>query len=148
MSINNTYEKFASGNPDYNLYASSSSDPNGGENAFGDPDYPSSPAICTDWGGSWPFTDETGNGSGDAFKDIWQPCTGVDAHSSAAVDAELKPDGSLQSGSPAIGAGTNLTSLCNTNPPNSLPSQVATALCQDINGKSRGSSWDIGAYQY
>lgn len=76
----------------------------------------------------------------------WQSCTGADKNSSFVDNADLNSDGSPQSGSPALGAGTNLTSVCNNS---GLPSQIATALCKDINGTPRPTTgaWTIGAYQ-
>jgi hypothetical protein len=77
---------WASGSPDYNVYA------NGGQNAF----------VC---GGSYlSFT---------AFS-TWQSCVGGagDAHSQTAPSALLNADGLPQAGSPTAGAGTNLTSEC------------------------------------
>lgn len=51
----------------------------------------------------------------------------------------------LQSGSPLIGAGTNLYSVCNGQPNPGLG-----ALCYDKAGNARPASgaWDVGAYQY
>ena len=68
----------------------------------------------------------------------WQTCSSGDTHSTASTLAKLNSDGSPQAGSPALSAGTNLTSLC---------SGTLAALCQDINGNPRPSSgsWDAGA---
>lgn len=102
---------YAAGNPDYNVYA------NGGENAF----------VC---GGSYlPFT---------AFTQ-WQACIGGDRHSRTTSALRLNGDGSLSSGTPARGAGRNLTSLC---------SGELMPLCRGINGAPRPQSgaWDAGAY--
>lgn len=58
---------------------------------------------------------------------------------------KLNTDGSLQSGSPAIGAGTNLFSTCNGQPNPGLG-----ALCNDKNGNPRPSSgpWDPGPFNF
>ena len=65
--------------------------------------------------------------------------TGFDTHSVSA-NPNLNASYQLTSGSPAIGAATNLTSLCSTIAP----------LCYDAAGNARPSSgaWDIGAYNY
>lgn len=65
---------------------------------------------------------------------------GYDAHSLTA-DPLLLGSYTPNVGSPAIHAGTNLTSLCSGN---------LTALCTDKAGASRPASgaWDIGAYQF
>jgi hypothetical protein len=69
----------------------------------------------------------------------WQ-ALGFDAHGLSA-NPNLDSSYKLQSGSPAIGAATNLTSLCSGN---------LAPLCLDKAGATRVStgSWDIGAYQY
>jgi hypothetical protein len=70
----------------------------------------------------------------------WQRETGQDAAPSAYVsNANLSAAGVPQSGSPVIGAGANLTSLCT--------GQLA-ALCSDIGGNARPASgaWIVGAY--
>jgi hypothetical protein len=58
---------------------------------------------------------------------------------------KLNTDGSLQSGSPAIGAGLNLFSTCNGQANPGLG-----ALCSDKNGVVRPTSaaWDAGAIQF
>jgi hypothetical protein len=67
----------------------------------------------------------------------WQTDVGGESHSvSTSASANLNGNGQPQSGSPAIGAGTNLTSL------------GITALNSDIAGNPRPNSgaWDAGAY--
>jgi hypothetical protein len=78
------------------------------------------------------------NGAFDSFAG-WQSCVHGDAHSSYNSGADLNGDGSPQAGSPAIGAGENLSSLC---------TGALTALCDEINGTPRPSSgaWNAGAY--
>jgi hypothetical protein len=69
---------------------------------------------------------------------------GYDTHSTASsADPKLTSSDQLQAGSSAIGAGTNLTSLCNSDP-NLVP------LCSDKAGRPRPASgaWDAGAYEY
>jgi hypothetical protein len=72
----------------------------------------------------------------------WQG-VGEDAHGSSA-NPMLNPDFTLQAGSPAIGLGINLHSICNGQANPGLG-----ALCYDKNGAARpsGGSWDAGAYQ-
>ncbi len=55
------------------------------------------------------------------------------------------PAGTLQAGSPAIGAGANLYSICNGQPNPGLG-----ALCSDASGSLRPSSgaWDAGAFSF
>lgn len=75
----------------------------------------------------------------------WQANTPWDHHS-LSVDPLLvnssatNGDYHLQANSPAIGAGTNLTSYC----------AMVPGLCLDYNGKYRPATgpWDIGAFQY
>lgn len=83
------------------------------------------------WGGgtyaslaAWRTACSSGGGSG-----------GCDS-AAVAADPLLTGTYSLSSGSPAIGAGANLSSL------------GITALNSDKAGAARGSVWDIGAYQY
>ena len=68
----------------------------------------------------------------------WKSTTGQDANSSYIATASFNSDGTLQSGSPAISAGVNLTSL------------GISTLNIDKAGTTRPAvvSWDIGAYQY
>jgi hypothetical protein len=149
-------ETYASGSPDYDLYA------NGGENSFNYPNPPNHSLPeghnCTDWAGTgYPFVDEDSPSySGDGFYDYWQPCTmaglgsEADAHGLAVASADVNSNGSLQLGSPAIEAGANLTSLCNNSGLPTSPVDVETACKDDINGIARPASgnWDIGAFQY
>ena len=115
---------FASGQPDYNLWA------NGGDNSF----------VCS--GNFYTFSQFTN----------WRSCIGNETHSAATSNALLNSDGSLQSGSPASGFGANLTSLCTgnltplcssyTGPPASGGAGSTT------NGTTRPTTgaWDAGAY--
>lgn len=101
--------------PDYNLYADR------GSNAFG----------C---------------GGGTTVFATWQTCTGSahDTHSVAVSSALLNSDGTPQNGSPVVGAGTNLTSTCNT-----MGDTDASDACKkDINGVARSAAgaWNIGAF--
>jgi hypothetical protein len=89
--------------------------------------------------GSTPFIFNT-NGTG-GFTDLagWQSATGSGNDSNDVTsNPNLSSTYKLQSGSPAIGAGANLTSLS------------ITALNSDLAGTARPSSgaWDIGAYKY
>ena len=108
-------DDYAAGSPNYNLYA------NGGTNSF----------VC---GSNFYAFSQFSN---------WQSCMNADTHSRAVADAQLNSDGSPQSGSPAIGTGTNLTSLCNGQPNPGLG-----ALCQNFNGTPRPTTgaWNTGAY--
>lgn len=65
--------------------------------------------------------------------------TGTGACAGGQTSVNLNTDGSPQAGSPVLGAGTNLTSLCTGD---------LTPLCTEINGTARPSSgaWDAGAY--
>lgn len=67
----------------------------------------------------------------------WKTASGADAHSSYNASVGVDSLGHLQAGSPAIGAGANLTSL------------GITTLNSDYAGISRpvSAAWDIGAYQ-
>jgi hypothetical protein len=110
--------RFASEGLNYNLYA------NGGSRAF----------QC--------------NSSEYAFAEFskWQSCTGQDTNAVSSSNAKLNLTetsgifGKPETGSPALGVGTNLTSLCKETP--------EEALCKNINGESRPSTgaWNIGAY--
>jgi hypothetical protein len=77
----------------------------------------------------------------------WQTFIGGDSHSTFLPTSTLNLNslGVPQTGSPAIGAGTNLSSLCTANG-GTLPN----ALCSDILGHPRpgvgGGAWDAGAY--
>ena len=100
-------------NVDYNLYAAS------GPDAF----------LC--------------DGTPYAFSAVlpWQSCIGGDSHSST-TPMPRQRDGSLQPGSPAVGAGTNLYDTCNGQPDPGLG-----ALCENIYGVARPASgaWNAGA---
>ena len=75
----------------------------------------------------------------------WQTNSGDSTSAAAATCTVNEPNGTLQSGSPAIGFGTNLYSVCNGQANPGLG-----ALCSDGNGNARPTSgaWDAGAYQY
>ena len=68
----------------------------------------------------------------------WRSETGQEGNSSYAANPLLNSNGSPQSGSPVIGAGTNLTSL------------GITGLDSDIVGvaRPRSGAWDVGAFVY
>ena len=70
----------------------------------------------------------------------WQGLSGEGTHSSMVASANLDPTGKPQAGSPAIGVGANLTSLC---------VGALVPLCTDYAGVSRPASgpWTIGAFQ-
>lgn len=73
----------------------------------------------------------------------WQSCIAGDSHASTTSASKTNSNGTLQTGSPATGAGTNLYSVCNGQPNPGLG-----ALCSNIAGVARPSSgaWNIGAY--
>jgi hypothetical protein len=78
----------------------------------------------------------------------WQTVSGNDAHSIQSDPLLMRPSGgvlTLQSGSPAIGAGTNLGSTYQfaLSPSSVWPSDVVTA-----NQNSFASGWEIGAFVY
>ena len=94
---------FQAGSPDYNVYANSGSSPNSTFNTNN----------C-----SYNFNQFSS----------WQSCLksdsnfpGWDQHSITAASADLNSDLSLASGSPATGAGANLTSVCNSLPSTAIP---------------------------
>ena len=110
---------FAAGQPDYDIYA------NGGGQSFvcGSSQYSLSQFS------NYQSCMQSGGGGGSSAL----------THSSAASNLDLNSDGSPQTGSPALGAGANLTSLCTGH---------LTALCTEINGTPRPTTgaWDAGAY--
>ena len=69
----------------------------------------------------------------------WKSSVGGDSHASMQTNVALNSDGTPQSGSPVIGAGTNLTSLCTGH---------LAPLCTEFNGTPRPTTgtWDAGAY--
>ena len=73
---------------------------------------------------------------------LWTSKTGFDRNS-ITTNPKLSPTFQLTSTSPAIGAGTNLTSICKGQPVPGLG-----ALCKDYVGNPRPPSgnWDMGAY--
>jgi hypothetical protein len=119
--------RLAAGGVDYNLFG------NGGDNAF----------ICND-------KFEVFKTEGFAH---WKACTGQESHSKmeeakvkcglggCSTRTEIERAGELEPGSPAKEGGTNLTSLCVSEP-------HAAALCENINGEARPKTgaWNIGAY--
>lgn len=125
--------RFASTQPDYNIYA------NGGSNAF---HY----ASCT---------------SSSSFA-TWKTCvgTGDDTHSQSLSSANLNSDGSPQAGSPALGAGLNLTTSCASLPSSPVNVQAACDITyagppagggagSTTTGSARpagATAWDAGAY--
>ncbi len=79
----------------------------------------------------------------------WKGCmggSGVEEGSKSAASAKVEftddkgSEGKPEAGSPTVGTGANLTSLCGQTP--------EEALCQTINGTARpgAGAWDIGAY--
>lgn len=104
-----------------NVYA------NGGSNSFVWCS-PSTPTSCT-------YYDQ-------AHYSSWASASG-ETNGVYSARALINSDGTLKAGSPAIGAGANLYSLCNGKPNPGLG-----ALCYDKNGKPRPSSgaWDAGAF--
>ena len=101
--------------PDYNVYAA------GGSNSF----------SCN--GNTYTF----------AQFSRWQSCIAGDSHSSTTGNALVNSDGTLQSGSPAAGAGMNLTALCAGQPNPGLG-----ALCENIDSVPRPTTgaWNAGAF--
>jgi len=83
------------------------------------------------------------NGSGKNTFAQWQSA-GYDTHGSSG-NPNVTTSGYLNAGSPAIGLGTNLYSICNGQPNPGLG-----ALCFDKNGIARPASgnWDAGAFNY
>ena len=75
-------------------------------------------------------------GTGSDTYSQWLAECGCDSHSQNGKNPDLNPDGTLQAGSPAIGAGINLTGL------------GITQLDFDRTGAQRPASgaWDLGAY--
>jgi hypothetical protein len=75
--------------------------------------------------------------SGQATFAAWKAACNCDAHGAYNAPLTVNADGTLQAGSPAIGAGVNLTSL------------GIAALNVDAAGHARPSvgGWDVGAYQ-
>jgi hypothetical protein len=74
----------------------------------------------------------------------WIAGTGFDAHSITS-NPKLNANGQPPAGSPVLGAGANLYSICNGQANPGLG-----ALCYDKVGTARSSSsaWDMGAYQF
>jgi hypothetical protein len=92
---------------------------------------------------------------------IWQSqgktyLSSFDSTSAYSPSSTVNSDGSLQPGSPAIGFGVNLSSLCGTTNGPVVGLTVPTALCSDTTaGNTRtpfarpgpgGGNWDAGAY--
>lgn len=102
---------FLAGSPDYDVYA------DGGVNSF----------VCN--GRFFPFSRFRG----------WRACIGADRHSRAVRSARLASDGAPEQGSPVMGAGVNLTSLCHG---------PLVPLCRTITGRQRPrrGPWNAGAY--
>ena len=73
----------------------------------------------------------------------WKSCIGGDSHSSTTANAQVNSDGTLQPGSPALNAGTNLYDTCSGQPNPGLG-----ALCENIYGVPRPTvaRWSAGAY--
>lgn len=75
----------------------------------------------------------------------WETGSGETKAVYAANSTVNLPAGTLQAGSPAIGAGANLYTTCNGQPNPGLG-----ALCRDANGNARPATgaWDAGAFSY
>lgn len=75
----------------------------------------------------------------------FQSVCSCDTHSAVQTDFKIDANGLSLAGSPLIGAGVNLTSVCSGQPNPGLG-----ALCFDAAGNARPSSggWDVGAYQH
>ena len=113
---------FASGSPDYNIYA------NGGHLAFN----------C--------------NHNFDDFSHFssWRSSTCVsnqDSHSSAPASAGLSSTGVPQAGSPVIGAATNLTNLC-TGRLVALCKDTSAGNTRTPVARPTTGNWDVGAYKF
>lgn len=85
-----------------------------------------------DW---YPASNMSWPGSASTNFTVWKAACSCDADSITS-DPLLSGSYTLGPGSPAIGAGANLSAL------------GITALNSDKNGVARGSTWDIGAYEY
>jgi hypothetical protein len=92
-------------------------------------------SACPKWTNS-PSQNSACGSSGDARPSAY------DVHSITS-NPNMASNGTLSAGSPAIGAGTNLTSICTS-------SSYLAPLCADRAGNARSSSgaWDIGAYNF
>lgn len=113
---------FASGSPDYNVYA------NGGHLAFN----------C-----DHNFDDFSHFSS-------WRSSACVnnnDSHSSAPASAGLSSEGVPQAGSPVIGAGTNLTNLC-TGRLIPLCKDTSAGNTRTPVARPTTGAWDVGAYKF
>ncbi len=97
-----------------------------------------------DYDNYYGFTSLYNNGTQYTTLSSWQTATGFDTHSSIASPS-LSGSYHPTTGSPVIGAGTNLYATCNGQPIPGLG-----ALCSDAAGVARPSAgaWDAGAYQY
>jgi hypothetical protein len=98
--------------------------------------------VYANAGASDPFVNASGSTTAFLTLPDWQKYAG-EANSSFNSTLNLNSIGVPQSGSPAIGAGANLSSRCIMNGGN-LPN----ALCSDIRGNPRSTTgpWDAGAY--
>lgn len=86
--------------------------------------------------GCSPFLYGGGTCAGQATFAAWKTACGCDSHGAYNAADTINSNGTVQSGSPVIGAGSNLTSL------------DITALNSDFAGNARPASaaWDAGAY--
>ena len=89
----------------------------------------------------------TWNGSFEGSLSAWKTACSCDSHSTQNSAPMLSATGAPQSGSPVVGAGTNLTGFCigSLTPLCSATSDGATVV--PVLRPSSGP-WDIGAYQY
>jgi len=99
--------------------------------------YGNTSVACGSSGHTWSF-----QGIDTQSLATWQAATGGDSQAILATASQINLSGTgvPQSGSVALNAGANLTSLC---------SGALAPLCSDINGKARPTSggWDSGAFE-
>jgi len=111
---------YATGQPNYNLYADSS----GGASFLCGANF-----YALSQFSSWQSCVRADGGGGSS----------AETHSATESSVDLNSDGSPQRGSPTVGAGTNLTSHC---------AGYLVPLCREIDGTPRPTTgaWDVGAY--
>lgn len=106
----------------------------GSSATFSTLDYNTYGAIGLSGNSPWQF-----GATGDATFANWQSTSGGDSHGQKVSSLNVNASGAPNAGSPLLGVGNNLTSLCTGN---------LTPLCSDINGIGRPSSgaWAVGAF--
>jgi hypothetical protein len=112
----------------------------GGTNTFSALDFNVYGAPTGALTSAWQINQCGGSGFCSGFAQ-WQSSLGQDTHSTFTnTSLNLNANGSPASGSPAIGAGTNLTSKC---------TGALAGLCTDILGNARPTTgaWTAGAFQ-